>query len=55
MPAFCEKCGGPVYSSAVENVRTYSLRVGALEQRDEVQKLARQDLDVQKIGLASAH
>jgi hypothetical protein len=40
--AFCETCGGPVYSSAAENVHSYSLRVGALEQRYELQKPARQ-------------
>jgi hypothetical protein len=40
--AFCEDCGGPVYSSAETNVRTYSLRVGALDQKYELQKPARQ-------------
>ncbi|MGF6369076.1 hypothetical protein OKW40_001826 [Paraburkholderia sp. RAU6.4a] len=40
--AFCGTCGGPVYSSAAENVQSYSLRVGALEQRYELQKPARQ-------------
>lgn len=34
--AFCGDCGGPVYSSAVENPVTYSLRVGALKQRYEL-------------------
>lgn len=32
--AFCPECGGPVYASAFENPQTYSLRVGALKQRD---------------------
>jgi len=31
--AFCEHCGGPVYSCAAENPQSYSLRVGALKQR----------------------
>ncbi|MDX3905708.1 MAG: GFA family protein [Pigmentiphaga sp.] len=34
--AFCGHCGGPVYSSAVENPQSYSLRVGALKQRHEL-------------------
>src|SRR5207237_2195790 len=32
--AFCERCGSPGYSCASENPRPYSLRVGALSQRD---------------------
>ncbi len=40
--AFCDTCGGPVYSCAVDNPRTYSLRVGALKQRDQVGRPARQ-------------
>lgn len=40
--AFCENCGGPVYSSAAENPQTYSLRVGALKQRYELGPPARQ-------------
>lgn len=31
--AFCENCGAPVYSCAPENTKTYSLRVGALDER----------------------
>ena len=34
--AFCENCGTPVYSCAVENPTVYSLRVGALRQRYEL-------------------
>ena len=40
--AFCENCGGPVYSSAEENPKSYSLRVGALKQRYELGSPARQ-------------
>ena len=31
--AFCPNCGAPVYASALSNTPTYSLRVGALDQR----------------------
>jgi hypothetical protein len=31
--AFCPDCGTPVYSSAVENPPTYSLRIGCLLER----------------------
>ena len=31
--AFCGDCGTPIYSSAVENPPTYSLRVGSINQR----------------------
>ena len=34
--AFCGNCGSPVYSCASENPRTYTLRVGALNQRREL-------------------
>ena len=34
--AFCDHCGGPVYSCAAENPQSYSLRVGALKQRYEL-------------------
>lgn len=34
--AFCGDCGGPVYACAAENPQAYSLRVGALNQRDEL-------------------
>jgi hypothetical protein len=40
--AFCESCGSPVYSSAVHDPATYSLRVGALTQRDALGRPARQ-------------
>ena len=32
--AFCPNCGGPVYAAALENTPSYSLRVGALNQRE---------------------
>ncbi|MGE5537209.1 MAG: GFA family protein [Gemmatimonas sp.] len=38
----CEHCGSPVYSTTVDNRQTYSLRVGALRQRDEVGRPARE-------------
>jgi hypothetical protein len=31
--AFCPACGSPVYSSAIANPTTYSLRVGCLDER----------------------
>jgi hypothetical protein len=34
--AFCETCGGPVYSCAAQIPLTYSLRVGALAQSHEL-------------------
>lgn len=34
--AFCPTCGAPVFASAVDNPPTYSLRVGALSQRDRL-------------------
>jgi hypothetical protein len=40
--AFCENCGSPVYSSAVDNPQSYTLRLGALKQRDELGAPARQ-------------
>lgn len=40
--AFCENCGGPVYASAVDNPQVFSLRVGALRQRHELGRPARQ-------------
>jgi hypothetical protein len=40
--AFCENCGSPIYSCAVDNPRSYSLRVGALTQRYELGPPARQ-------------
>jgi hypothetical protein len=40
--AFCENCGSPVYSRAVDNPQTYSLRLGALNQRKALGRPARQ-------------
>jgi hypothetical protein len=40
--AFCENCGGPVYSCAAEHPKTYSLRVGALKERYELGRPLRQ-------------
>lgn len=40
--AFCGDCGGPVYASALEDPPTYSLRIGALDQRYELGAPARQ-------------
>jgi len=35
--AFCGECGSPIYSSAiVENPPMYSLRVGCLDERDQL-------------------
>jgi hypothetical protein len=34
--AFCPDCGTPVYSSAVTDPATYSLRIGCLRQRAEL-------------------
>ena len=42
MHAFCETCGAPVYARAVEDPTHYSLRVGALKQRYELGRPARQ-------------
>lgn len=40
--AFCGTCGSPVYSCAVENPQTYTLRVGALNQREMLGRPKRQ-------------
>jgi hypothetical protein len=40
--AFCETCGGPVYSCDPESPKTYSLRIGALDERDQLGSPARQ-------------
>jgi hypothetical protein len=40
--AFCPDCGTPVYASAVENPPTFSLRVGCLRQRSELQPMLQQ-------------
>lgn len=34
--SFCPDCGTPVYSSAIEDPPSYSLRVGCLDQRAEL-------------------
>ena len=34
--AFCPGCGAPVYSCAISDPETYSLRVGCLEQRAQL-------------------
>jgi hypothetical protein len=34
--AFCATCGTPIYSAAIENPTTYSLRVGTIAQRKEL-------------------
>jgi hypothetical protein len=40
--AFCGNCGGPVYACAENDPQSYSLRVGALNQRHELGAPARQ-------------
>jgi hypothetical protein len=40
--AFCPDCGAPIYACAVENPSSYSLRVGALKQRYELGRPARE-------------
>jgi hypothetical protein len=40
--AFCGSCGVPVYSCAPENPRIYSLRVGALDERQALGRPVRQ-------------
>jgi hypothetical protein len=34
--AFCPDCGTPIYAAAPENTASYSLRIGALKQRDQL-------------------
>ena len=34
--AFCPECGAPIYSSAIADPPTYSLRVGCLRQRTDL-------------------
>ncbi|HKO67104.1 MAG TPA: GFA family protein [Burkholderiaceae bacterium] len=34
--AFCPRCGSPLYAHAVENPKTYGLRVGGIAQRREL-------------------
>jgi hypothetical protein len=40
--AFCGNCGSPVYSCAPANPKTYSLRLGALSERDALGRPARE-------------
>lgn len=40
--AFCEGCGTPIYSCASDNPPTYTLRLGALKQREALGRPARQ-------------
>lgn len=40
--AFCETCGSPVYACDPETPLTYSLRVGALKERQELGRPVRQ-------------
>ncbi|MPS29444.1 MAG: GFA family protein [Alcaligenaceae bacterium] len=39
---FCEICGGPVYATDLGTPRTYTLRVGALAERDVLGPVRRQ-------------
>jgi hypothetical protein len=48
--AFCENCGSPVYSSAVDNPKSYSLRLGALNQRNELGRPRRQIWTRRRVG-----
>lgn len=48
--AFCGDCGSPLYACAPENPRTYSLRVGALHQRDQLGAPARQIWTRRRVG-----
>ena len=34
--SFCPNCGAPVYSSEVSNTKSYSLRVGCLDERADL-------------------
>src|SRR5476649_2627471 len=40
--AFCPKCGSPIYAAALVDPPTYSLRVGALDRRNELLPLRQQ-------------
>jgi hypothetical protein len=40
--AFCETCGAPVYSCAEKNPQSYSLRVGALKEKEALGRPVRQ-------------
>ena len=36
--AFCPDCGTPIYASAISNPPSYSLRVGSIKQRRELNR-----------------
>jgi hypothetical protein len=40
--AFCENCGAPVYSCAPESPKSYSLRLGALSEKEALGRPHRQ-------------
>jgi hypothetical protein len=40
--AFCETCGSPIYACAPDNPQTYSLRLGALNEKEVLGRPARQ-------------
>jgi len=40
--AFCATCGSPIYACAPENPKTYSLRLGALSEKEALGRPARQ-------------
>lgn len=40
--AFCEACGSPVYSCDPQSPKSYSLRIGALEQSEDLGRPVRQ-------------
>ena len=40
--AFCENCGAPVYSCAPDNPKSYSLRLGALSEKEALGRPHRQ-------------
>lgn len=52
--AFCSDCGGPVYACAEGNPQSYSLRVGALNQRHELGTPARQIWTRRRFGWLSS-
>jgi len=37
--AFCPDCGTPIYAAAPENTKTYSLRVGTLDERAQLRPM----------------
>ncbi len=39
--AFCPACGTPIYSAAITDPPTYSLRVGGIKQRAELRRRAK--------------